>query len=185
MRRGLRVAAGEDVQTVAPSLNVVKHVCVATVDSCQKRLVARAGKAVSRAQRGRSGIEDTRSALSARVASRIITARRPKIATWIYTHSPPPRCMNPTTTSPTETPTAWRERPPRWPRAWRARRSQMVVAHATVLRLATSPTSSSLAGGTERRPSHTSSNSQRWLKLAEAVARLSAVVLIAIRPKSE
>jgi hypothetical protein len=38
-------------------------------------------KAVSRAQRGRSGIEDARSALSARVASRTMTARRPMIAT--------------------------------------------------------------------------------------------------------
>jgi hypothetical protein len=32
----------------------------------------------------------------------------------------------------------------------------MVVAHATVLRLTTSPASSPLAGGTERRPSHAS-----------------------------
>ena len=75
------MAAGEDDQTLAPSLNVVKHVCVAAVDSCQKRLVTRAVRAVSRAQRGRSGIKDTRSALSARVASRTMTARRPKIAT--------------------------------------------------------------------------------------------------------
>ena len=83
-------AAGEDDQTVAPSLNVVKHVCVAAVDSCQKRLVARAVKAASRAQRGRSGIEDTRSALSARVASRTITVRRPTIPMWIFTLSMPP-----------------------------------------------------------------------------------------------
>jgi hypothetical protein len=77
------VAAGEDDQTVAPSLTVVKHVCVPAVDSCQTRVAARAVKAVSRAQRGRSEIEDARSALSARVASCTITARRPKIATWI------------------------------------------------------------------------------------------------------
>jgi hypothetical protein len=36
MWRGLRLAAGEDDQTVAPSLNIVKHVCVAAVDSCRK-----------------------------------------------------------------------------------------------------------------------------------------------------
>lgn len=47
----------------------------------RKRLAARAVKAVSRAQRGRSEIEDARSALSARVASRTMTARRPMIAT--------------------------------------------------------------------------------------------------------
>jgi hypothetical protein len=33
---GAASAASEDDQTVAPSLNVVKHVCVAAVDSCQK-----------------------------------------------------------------------------------------------------------------------------------------------------
>ena len=37
----------------------------------------------------------------------------------------------------------------------------MVVAHATVLRLAASLMSSSLAGGTERRPSNASSKSHR------------------------
>jgi hypothetical protein len=36
MQRGLRAAASEDDQTVAPSLNVVKHVCVAAVDSCRE-----------------------------------------------------------------------------------------------------------------------------------------------------
>ena len=119
------------------------------------RVAARAVKAVSRAKRGRSAIEDARSALSARVASRTMIARRPKIATWIYTRSTPPRCTNPRTTSPAETQTAWRERPPRWPRAWQVRRSKTVVAHATVLRLTASPTSSPYAGGTERRPSQT------------------------------
>ena len=44
------------------------------------RVAARAVKAVSRAKRGRSAIKDARSALSARVASRTMTARRPKIA---------------------------------------------------------------------------------------------------------
>jgi hypothetical protein len=42
------------------------------------RVAARAVKAVSRAKRGRSEIKEARSALSARVASRTITARRPK-----------------------------------------------------------------------------------------------------------
>jgi hypothetical protein len=67
---------------------------VAAVDSCQNRLAIRAVKAVSRAQRGRSEIINARSALSARVASRTITARRPKIATWIYARSTLPRCTN-------------------------------------------------------------------------------------------
>ena len=33
---GAARAAGEDDQTVAPSFNVVKHVCVVALDSCQK-----------------------------------------------------------------------------------------------------------------------------------------------------
>ena len=33
----------------------------------------------------------------------------------------------------------WRERPHPWPRAWHAKRSFQVVAHATVLLLATAP----------------------------------------------
>jgi len=146
------VAPGEDIQTIAPPLNVVEHVCVAVVDSCRKRLATCAVKAVSRAQRGRSAIVDARSALSARVASRTITARRPKVAVWICTRSTPTVCANPTTTFPVEAQTAWRERPPLWPRAWQARRRKKVVGHATVLRLAASPASSPLAGGTERRP---------------------------------
>jgi hypothetical protein len=101
-----------------------------------------------------------RSALSARVASRTMTPRRPKIATWIDTRSTPPRIMNPTTTFPAETLTVWRERPPRWPRPWQARRSKTVVAHATVLRLTTSPAVSYLSGGTRRRPMRPSGNSQ-------------------------
>jgi hypothetical protein len=43
----------------------------------EKWLAARAVKAASRAQRGRSETEDARSALSARVASRTICRRRP------------------------------------------------------------------------------------------------------------
>jgi hypothetical protein len=46
---GADSAAGEDDQTVAPTLDVVKHVCVPAVDSCQKRIAIRAVKAVSRA----------------------------------------------------------------------------------------------------------------------------------------
>ncbi len=124
---------------------------------------------------------EARSALNARGASRTMTARRPKIAMWICTRSMPPRCTNPTTTFPTEMQTAWRERPPRWPRAWHARRSKTVVAHATVLRLTASPTSSPIAGGTERRPSQTFSNSQRSLDLAEAVRYRSAFTSTTIR----
>ena len=75
---GAASAAVDDDQTVAPSLDVVKHFCLAAVDSCQeKRLASRVVKAVSRAQRGRSEITDARSALSARVASRTISRRRP------------------------------------------------------------------------------------------------------------
>ena len=59
-----------------------------------------------------------------------------------------------------------------------------MVAHATVLRLTASPTSSPIAGGTERRPSQTFSNSQRWLKLAEAVRYRSAFTSTTIRAKS-
>jgi hypothetical protein len=44
----------------------------------RKRIAIRAVKAVSRAKRGRSEIKEARSALRARVASRTITARRPK-----------------------------------------------------------------------------------------------------------
>ena len=55
-------------------------------------------KAVSRAPRGRSGTEEARSALRARVASRTIAARRPMIATWICTRSTRSGCGSPTTT---------------------------------------------------------------------------------------
>ena len=79
-----------------------------------------------------------------------------------------------TTPSPAETQTAWRERPPRWPRTWQAKRSKMVVAHATEPRLIASPASSSFAGGTERRPSDTFDNSQRRLNLAAPVGRVNA-----------
>ena len=48
--------AAEDDQTVAPSLNVVKHVCVRRPSMvARKRIAIRALKAVSRAWRGRSG----------------------------------------------------------------------------------------------------------------------------------
>jgi len=159
---GAASAAGEDDQTVAPSLTVVKHVCVAAVDSCQKRIAIRAVKAASRAQRGRSAIEDAGSALGARgVVSRTMTARRPKILTWISTRSTLPPCTNLTTTFPAETQTAWRERPPRWPQAWQTMGSKTVVAHATVLRLTASLTALDWAGGTERCPMRAFSNSQR------------------------
>jgi hypothetical protein len=65
----------------------------------RKRIAMRAVKAAGRAQRGRSGFEDERSALSARVASRTIIARRPEILTWMYERSTPRSWANSTTTS--------------------------------------------------------------------------------------
>lgn len=127
----------------------------------RERLVTRAVKAASRAQRGRSETKEARSALSARVASRTITARRPLITTRIGTPAMSPRRCVRRRTAPAEAETAWRERPPRWPQAWQARRSKMVVAHATVLRLTASPTAARVAGGTRRRPMRMFSNPQR------------------------
>ena len=61
MWRGLRVAAGEDDQTVAPSLNIVKHVCVAAVDSCRKTARDSRGQSrqprVARAERNGASAE--------------------------------------------------------------------------------------------------------------------------------
>ena len=52
-----------------------------------QRIATRAVKAVSRAKRGRSGIDEARSALSVRVASRTIAPRRPLQSTRIWTPS--------------------------------------------------------------------------------------------------
>jgi hypothetical protein len=154
------MAASEDDPTVAPTPTVVKHF-LAAVDSCPRTArgsrgqgrqprAARAKRNRGRAQSlertscephdDRATAEDRDVELRAFNAALLHEFRRPRF--------------------PAETRTAWRERPPRWPRAWQAKRSKMVVAHATVLRLTPSPTSSLLAGGTERRPSHPFSNSQ-------------------------
>jgi hypothetical protein len=45
----------------------------------------------------------------------------------------------------------WRERPHPWPRAWHAKRSFQMVAHATVLLLTTAP-GAAPAGGRHRAP---------------------------------
>ena len=57
----------------------------------------------------------------------------------------------------------------------------MVVAHATVLRLTTSPTASRLLGGIERRPMKTFSNSLRRLNLAWGSHKARAFASPAIR----
>ena len=158
---GAASCSQRDDSTLASSSTVVKHFRFGPSIVAREWVAARAVKAVGRAQRGRSGIKDARSALSGRVASRTMAARRPKITTWIHTRSPPPRCTNPTTTFPPETQTAWRERPPPWPQAWQATRSKMVVAHATVLPWTVAPTASNLTAGTERRPMRAFSKSPR------------------------
>src|SRR5262245_45584006 len=98
-----------------------------------------------------------------------MTWRRPKVATWIRTRSPPSRCTNPPTTSAARTQTAWRERPPRWSRAWQARGAKLVVAHDTVLRLTTSPGGVALVWRHKTPPDGPFGNSQHRLKLAKAV----------------
>jgi len=165
MRRGLRTAAGEDDQTVASTPTVVKHfrcgTSVVAVDSCQDTGRGSRGQGrqprAARAQRNR-GRAQSLERTSCEPHNHRATGR--KIATWICTRSRSPRCTNPTTTFRIETQTAWRERPPRWPRAWRPRGSKMVVAHATVLGLTTSLAVSHLSGGTKRRPMRPSGNSQ-------------------------
>lgn len=113
--------------------------------------------------------------MSARVASRRIAARRPLFTMRIRMASTPNGRTHPTTTSPAEAETAWRERPPPWPRAWQTKRPNHVVAHATVLRLTTSPAAWPLSGGTDRRPRRVFNNSQRWLKLAAGVATVRRI----------
>jgi hypothetical protein len=58
---GAASAASEDDQTVAPSLNVVKHVCVAAVDSGQEEARDLRGQGrqprAARAERNRGGAE--------------------------------------------------------------------------------------------------------------------------------
>ena len=76
-----------DNQTVALSLTVVKHF-PAAVDSCPERVATRVLKAVSRAQRGRSEIEEARSVLNARVRSaQFLSDGRRNDAIW----APPTR----------------------------------------------------------------------------------------------
>ena len=72
------MAAGEDAPDISGVADRRQALLCRPSIVARKRVAARAVKAVSRAQRGRSGIADARSALSVRVASRTITARRPK-----------------------------------------------------------------------------------------------------------
>ena len=161
MWRGLRTAAGEDDHPVASPVTVVKPFHIRPSIVASQWIAARAVKAVSRAQRGQSGTTAARRALSARVASRTITTRRPLSTTRIQRVQRRGHTTGPRLTAPAEAETAWRERPPPWPRALQATRSRMVVAHATVLPLTTSPAVSQLSGGTRRRPMRPSGNSQR------------------------
>ena len=59
----------------------------------------------------------------------------------------------------------------------------MVVAHATVLPLTTSPAVSQLSGGTRRRPMRQSDNSQHRLKLAKVLALRGAFISTAIQAR--
>jgi hypothetical protein len=80
-----------------------------------------------------------------------------------------------------EAETAWRERPPPWPRAWQTKWPNRVVAHATVLRLTTSPMASRLSGGRERRPMTIQCNSQHGLKLVRGNRETCSFASPAIR----
>ena len=74
---GATSPASESDPTISPSCSVVKHFSCRPSIVPRERIAAHAVKAASRAQRGRSETSHTRSALSARVASRTMTARRP------------------------------------------------------------------------------------------------------------
>lgn len=137
--RGLPTTAGEDNPTVTLPPTIVKHFRCGPSIVARTRVAARAVKAVSRAQRGRSATEEARSALSARVASRTISSRRPPFTTRIYMPASRLHRRVRRPPSPAEAETAWRERPPPWPRAWQTKWPNRVVAHATVLRLTTLP----------------------------------------------
>jgi hypothetical protein len=68
-------------------------------------------------------------------------------------------------------PSAWRERPHPWPRAWPAERSFWVVANATGLLLAAAPAVAPAAGGTQRRPRTTGCNVSDDLHLPRRARR--------------
>lgn len=160
------MAADENDQTVAPSLDVVKHFRLAAVDSCQGTARGLRGQGrqprAARAERKRGHAQRLERA-SREPHNHCATAEDRDVD--LHGSTPPP-CTSPTATSLTEAETSWRERPRLWPRAWQPRRPEIGVAHATTLRMTASVMTMNRAGGRERRPTSAFNKSMRRLGLA-------------------
>jgi hypothetical protein len=129
-RGGLRTTAGEDDPTVTPPATIVKHFRCGPSIIARERLAARAVKAASRVV-ARAERSRANAERLERARCELHNDRATAEDRDVDLHA--------------------------FDAAWR---SKMVVAHATVLRLTTSPAVSHLSGGTRRRPMRPFGNSQ-------------------------
>ena len=133
------------------------------VGNCALRFADREVKAASRAQRGRSNAERLERATRDRTIEpdgrwkQDADSPRGAGLSSAMPHSPARLRQRP----------PWRERPLPWPRARSQTRSNLVVAHATFLRLSASSTDGSSAGGKNRRPLAILDNSHSLFQLLE------------------